>query len=46
LQMIEPKVFETVRQNVRVASTSGGVEALVWPPLLRKLQRVNPGFDA
>lgn len=46
LQMIEPKVFETVRQNVRVASTAGGVEALVWPPLLRKLQRVNPGFDA
>ncbi|MEK9776788.1 MAG: class II aldolase/adducin family protein [Quisquiliibacterium sp.] len=46
LQMIEPKVFETVRENVRIASTNAGVEALVWPPLLRKLRRINPGFDA
>jgi ribulose-5-phosphate 4-epimerase/fuculose-1-phosphate aldolase len=45
LQMIEPKVLDGVRNNVRVAAGKGGVEALIWPPLLRKLQRINPGFD-
>ena len=45
LTTIDPKVLDGVTENVRVATKGSSGGALVWPALLRKLQRVNPGYD-
>ena len=42
---VERKVIAANVAAVRVA-TQGAGGMLAWPALLRKLQRVNPGFDA
>jgi ribulose-5-phosphate 4-epimerase/fuculose-1-phosphate aldolase len=46
LTTIEPKVLAGVAANVKVMTSKGSAGALAWPTLLRKLQRVNPGYDA
>ena len=42
---VRPQVMDGVKQAVEVASKGMG-GALVWPALLRKLERRNPGYDA
>ncbi len=42
---VERKVIAANVAAVQVA-TQGGGGTLAWPALLRKLQRLNPGFDA
>ena len=42
---VRPQVMDGVKQAVQVASKGMG-GALVWPALLRKLDRRNPGYDA
>jgi len=40
---VDPSVLATVKQNVATV-TRGMAGALAWPGLLRKLDRVNPGY--
>ena len=40
---VDPKIVAGVKANV-VAVTKGMMGALAWPGLLRKLDRVNPGY--
>ncbi len=40
---IEPKILENVMMMARMA-TRGGMGALPWPALLRKLDRIDPSF--
>ena len=44
LTMVEPKVITANVAAVTVA-TKGAGGGIAWPALLRKLQRVNPGYD-
>ncbi len=44
MMSVDPRILDGVRANV-VAVTKGiGAGALAWPALLRKLDRVSPGF--
>jgi ribulose-5-phosphate 4-epimerase/fuculose-1-phosphate aldolase len=45
LRLVEPRVLAGVRDNVRIVS-KGGAGQLVWPALIRKLDRDNPGYAA
>jgi ribulose-5-phosphate 4-epimerase/fuculose-1-phosphate aldolase len=42
---IGDEVLAGVKRNVEIATRGAGA-ALAWPALLRKLDRVNPGYDA
>lgn len=44
LTMVPQKVIDGAAENVRTASRGMGGK-LAWPGLMRRLQRVNPGFD-
>ncbi len=44
LVSIDSRVLSGVKSNVKKV-TAGMGDGLVWPALLRKLNRVNPGFD-
>jgi len=44
LQMVDAKVLAGVMENVRKVSM-GGAHQLVWPALVRRLERRNPGYD-
>jgi ribulose-5-phosphate 4-epimerase/fuculose-1-phosphate aldolase len=44
LVSVEAKVLAGVKANIKTV-TAGMGDSLVWPALLRKLNRVNPGFD-
>jgi ribulose-5-phosphate 4-epimerase/fuculose-1-phosphate aldolase len=44
LTAVDPKIMEGVAHASRV-QTGGMGGAFVWPALLRKLQRENPGHD-
>lgn len=43
LTRIDPAIVETAMAQAQ-ASTHGGAGALVWPALLRKLDRLDPGY--
>jgi len=45
LQRVDAKVLAGVMENVRKVSM-GGASELVWPALIRRLDRRNPGYDA
>ena len=45
LQVVDPRVLAGVPENVRIVFKDGAGQ-LVWPALLRKLQRNSPGYDA
>ena len=45
LIQVGAEVMSTVNSKVKVVSAGIGSE-LIWDPLLRKLQRTNPGYDA
>jgi ribulose-5-phosphate 4-epimerase/fuculose-1-phosphate aldolase len=40
---VNPKIVSGVKQNVQVV-TKGMMGGLAWPGLLRKLDRVSPGY--
>jgi ribulose-5-phosphate 4-epimerase/fuculose-1-phosphate aldolase len=40
---VDPRILSGVKQNVATV-TRGMAGSLVWPGLLRKLDRVNPGY--
>ncbi len=46
LQLVDPRVLAGVRENMRIVLSEGGAGQLVWPALMRKLQRNQPGYDA
>ena len=41
---IPQQILDTARESMRKVTRGAGAN-LAWPALLRKLQRVNPGFD-
>ncbi len=45
LQLIGKDVLDGVGAAMKAASAGMGLERLVWPGMLRKLDRVNPGYD-
>jgi ribulose-5-phosphate 4-epimerase/fuculose-1-phosphate aldolase len=45
LTRISQDVLDGVHQAMRVVSAGQTVQQLVWPALLRKLDRANPGYD-
>lgn len=44
LLYIEPAIIETAGQQGREATRGVGTGALAWPGLLRRLDRMNPGY--
>jgi ribulose-5-phosphate 4-epimerase/fuculose-1-phosphate aldolase len=44
LVAVDSKVLAGVKSNLKIV-TAGMGDSLVWPALLRKLNRINPGFD-
>ena len=46
LTRVDPRIVEGARQTMKQATAGQGPEQLVWPGLLRRLDRVNPGYDA
>jgi hypothetical protein len=45
LTRVHPSILETMGQQAREVSKGLGAN-LVWPGLLRRLDRRNPGYDA
>jgi len=44
LRAIDPSIISTAQQQAREATRGMGAGALTWPALLRRLDRVAPGF--
>lgn len=42
---VHPEVIATARQQAREVTRGKGAGGLVWPGLLRRLDRQNPGYD-
>ncbi len=45
LVMVDPAIIATAQSQARVATQGVGAGPLTWPGLLRRLNRINPGFD-
>jgi ribulose-5-phosphate 4-epimerase/fuculose-1-phosphate aldolase len=43
---VDPRILEGVAQAMKAASAGQGPEKLVWPALLRKLDRTDPSYKA
>ena len=46
LTMIEDAVLAGVTQNIKTVRAGRSSQQLVWPALLRKVERASPGYDA
>ena len=46
LWQVSPDIISTAQEQARVATQGVGGGALAWPGLLRRLNRLNPGFDS
>jgi ribulose-5-phosphate 4-epimerase/fuculose-1-phosphate aldolase len=45
LHRVDPAIIATAQDQARVATQGVGAGPLTWPGLLRRLNRLNPGFD-
>jgi ribulose-5-phosphate 4-epimerase/fuculose-1-phosphate aldolase len=45
LHIVDPAIIATAQEQARVATQGVGAGPLAWPGLLRRLNRLNPGFD-
>jgi ribulose-5-phosphate 4-epimerase/fuculose-1-phosphate aldolase len=46
LTRVDPRIIEGAKSQMKAATAGQGGGALAWPGLLRRLDRVNPGYDA
>ena len=46
LQPVPQNVLDGVTAAVKIQEAKGSAAALTWPALLRRLDRLNPGYDA
>ena len=44
LTHVDPKIISTANEQARVATRGIGAGALSWPGLLRRLERIDPGY--
>jgi ribulose-5-phosphate 4-epimerase/fuculose-1-phosphate aldolase len=45
LHIVDPAIVATAQAQARAATQGVGAGPLTWPGLLRRLNRLNPGFD-
>jgi ribulose-5-phosphate 4-epimerase/fuculose-1-phosphate aldolase len=46
LTRVDPRIIDGAKSQMKAATAGQGGGALAWPGLLRRLDRVNPGYDA
>ena len=46
LNLVPQKVLDGVSAAVKVQESKGSAAELTWPALLRRLDRLNPGYDS
>jgi ribulose-5-phosphate 4-epimerase/fuculose-1-phosphate aldolase len=46
LQPVPQNVLDGVTAAVKIQEAKGSAAALTWPALLRRLDRLNPGYDS
>jgi ribulose-5-phosphate 4-epimerase/fuculose-1-phosphate aldolase len=46
LTRVDPRIIDGAKSQMKAATAGQGGGVLAWPGLLRRLDRVNPGYDA
>jgi ribulose-5-phosphate 4-epimerase/fuculose-1-phosphate aldolase len=46
LTRVDPRIIDGAKSQMKAATAGPGGGVLAWPGLLRRLDRVNPGYDA